>query len=180
MKKRALILVPFVMAGCGSLPSELGGSSSSSSSTTSGPLIPEGALQLTSNLSVSMAQIATVGVALIAIKLIYDPLAPNWEIKEEKLSDDTYRFDLRMKRYHTGGQGEAMKVLRRRADVLQRKNGYKEFQLLEFSEGIDSKTLGANRYAEAKIKLIGREKVIEKPVEKATEKTVGAAVESAG
>lgn len=174
MKKRALVLVPFIMAGCGSLPSELGGSSASSTSTsTSGPLIPEGALQLTSSLSVSMAQIATGAVLLLAIKIIYDPLAPNWEIKEEKLSDDTYRFNLQMKRYHTGGQGEAMQVLRRRADVLQRQAGYKEFQLLEYSEGIESKTLGAKRYADAKIKLVGRDKTLDKPVAKTAEKEAG-------
>lgn len=89
-----------------------------------------------------------------AVALIYDPLAPNWEIREQRLADDTYRFDMRMKRYHTGGQGEAMQALRRRATALQVQGGYKEFVVVEYAEGVESKTFGAHRYAEAKLRLI--------------------------
>jgi hypothetical protein len=61
-----------------------------------------------------------------------------------------------MKRYHTGGEGEAMAVLRRRLNVLQREAGYRGYSILEYSEGIDSQTLGARRYADGLIQLTGK------------------------
>jgi len=115
-----------------------------------GSVVPKALLTL-SGISVSSSLAAIAGVV---IYLVYDPLAPNWEIKEQKLSDDTYRLDMRMKRYHTGGQGEAMQVLRRRAETLQMQGGFKDFQVVEYTEGIESKTFGAHRYAEAKLRLV--------------------------
>jgi hypothetical protein len=109
------------------------------------------ALSTVAGVTVSSSVATLIG---IGIYLIYDPLAPNWEIKEQRLADDTYRLDLRMKRYHTGGQGEAMQVLRRRAAALQAQGGFRDFQVVEYAEGIESKTFGAHRYAEARLKLI--------------------------
>lgn len=146
------------------------------------PLIPNANLEILPEVSISSNQAigaaagglaaATVGTKVLssvagisvgttpafiigaAIAIIYDPLAPNWEIKEQRLADDTYRFDMRMKRYHTGGQGEAMQALRRRAAALQAQGGFRDFAVVEYAEGIESKTFGAHRYAEAKLKLI--------------------------
>ena len=76
----------FAFAGC------------SSSSQTARPLVPDKALQLTAKTSIKLSTIAT-GLAIAgAIYMVYDPLAPNWEIEESKLGDDTYRFALKMKR----------------------------------------------------------------------------------
>lgn len=164
--KKAFPLTALLLAACASQP----------------PLIPNASLDLTPDVSISTHQVVgavatgyaarTVGTkalstlagisvsssvamtAGIIIYLVYDPLAPNWEIKEQKLSDDTYLLDLRMKRYHTGGQGEAMQVLRRRAAALQAQGGFKDFQVVEYTEGIESKTFGAHRYAEAKLRLV--------------------------
>lgn len=133
----ALVLSAALLSACGS-----------------SPLIPDKTLNLASTLTVSSGQIAAGIVLAAVVYLVYDPLAPNWEIKEQKLSDDTYRLDMRMKRYHTGGQGEAMQVLRRRAETLQMQGGFKEFQVVEYTEGIESKTFGAHRYAEAKLRLV--------------------------
>jgi len=93
----------------------------------------------------------------VAIYLIYDPLAPNWEIEEARLADDSYRLSMKMKRFHTGGSGEALQVLKRRASQLQQENGFASYQIATYSEGIDSQTLGAQRVAEGTIRLIRAE-----------------------
>lgn len=87
--------------------------------------------------------------------LIYDPAAPNWEIEQVRLSEDVFRLQLRMKRYHTGGSGESMMVMKRRAEQLQRELGYSGYQVLEFAEGIESETIAARRFGEGRIQLVG-------------------------
>lgn len=95
-------------------------------------------------------------LAIGAIVMLYDPMAPNWEIEAERLNADTYRFAMRMKRYHTGGAGESLQILKRRAAQLQYAQGYAEYQILEYTEGIDSRTLGAQRIADAVVRLVRR------------------------
>ena len=131
-------------------------SACSSSTQTARPLIPDKALQLTAKTSVKLSTIAT-GLAIAgAIYMVYDPLAPNWEIEESRVDDETFRFSLRMKRYHTGGAGESMQILRRRALQLQHELGYGAYQVLEYSEGIESETLGARRVAGGVVRLANR------------------------
>ena len=145
--KRGLLIYCVVLsvAGC------------SSSSQTARPLVPDKALQLTAKTSIKLSTIAT-GLAIAgAIYMVYDPLAPNWEIEESKLSDDTYRFALKMKRYHTGGAGESIQILKRRAGTLQYEQGFGAYQIVEYSEGIDSETLGARRDASGIVKLVQRQ-----------------------
>lgn len=138
MKKRLILFaLACGLAGCGS-----------------SPLISDKTVSLTSSLSYSLDKLVSTGVAGLLIYLVYDPLAPNWEIEEAHLSEDTYRFDMRMKRYHTGGAGESLQILKRRAAYLQRERGYGGYELLEYTEGIDSQTLGARRVAEGTIRLI--------------------------
>ncbi|MCK6411302.1 MAG: hypothetical protein L6Q55_02625 [Azonexus sp.] len=129
----------------------LGGCSSVGGGT---PLVPNKALQLTAQTSIPLASIAATAVVIGAVYLVYDPLAPNWEIEEQRLSEDTYRMSLKMKRFHTGGSGESMQVFRRRASQLQYEQGFAAYQILDYSEGIDSQTLGARRYAEGTIRLV--------------------------
>lgn len=125
--------------------------------TNGSPLVPNKEFKLTSNTSVSLAQLATGALVLGAIHLVYDPLAPNWDIEETRLSEDTFRFSLKMKRYHTGGAGESMQALRRRAVQLQGELGFGAYQLVDYSEGIDSQTLGARRVAEGTVRLVQRQ-----------------------
>jgi hypothetical protein len=96
-------------------------------------------------------------VAAAGVLLVYDPLAPNWDIEESRLSEDTYHYSLKMKRYHTGGAGESMQILKRRIVQKQLELGYGAYQLLDYSEGIDSQTLAARRYAEGTVKLVQRQ-----------------------
>lgn len=123
---------------------------SNTGKTGGSPLIPDKAIRLTANTSISLSTLL-VGAAIYAY---YDPLAPNWEIEEARLDDETYRFSMKMKRYHTGGSGESIQILKRRANQIQREQGFGGYQILEYSEGIDSQTIGARRVAEGTIKLV--------------------------
>ena len=138
-----MLVLPLVLSliACGSI--------STTSTSTSSLLSP--------SFNVSMESLAATLIMGAVIRIVYDPLAPNWEIQEEKLTEDSYRLDLRMKRYHTGGGGEPMQVLKRHAVKLKREQGYGDYQLIEYTEGIDSKTLGAQRVAEGTIKLVQRQ-----------------------
>lgn len=147
--KAAVLLV----AGAGAVA--LSGCSTAGS--TASPLIPNKAIQLTAQTSVSLSTLATVAVVAAAIYIVYDPLAPNWEIEESRLNDSTYRFSLKMKRYHTGGAGESIQILKRRASQLQYEQGFGSYQILEYTEGIESQTIGARRMAEGVVKLVQRQ-----------------------
>lgn len=146
---KILLLCLFLLVGAA-------GCSTTGDSTAS-PLIPDKALRLTAQTSISLSNLATGALIVGAIQLIYDPLAPNWEIEEARLSENTYRFSLKMKRYHTGGAGESIQILKRRARQLQMAQGYAAYQLMEYTEGIDSQTIGARRVAEGTVRLVQRE-----------------------
>ncbi|MDR3055833.1 MAG: hypothetical protein LBU53_10620 [Zoogloeaceae bacterium] len=88
--------------------------------------------------------------------LVYDPLAPNWEIQEVRLSEDVFQMQLTMKRHFSGGEGEAMRILKRRAIQLQRELGYGSYRILDYSEGIESATLAAYRTGEGRVQLVRR------------------------
>lgn len=139
------VLALALLAGC------------SSTGSTGSSLIPNKSIQLTAGASVSLSTLAAGALIIGAIHLYYDPLAPNWEIEETRLSEDTYRFSLKMKRYHTGGAGESIQIVKRRASQLQAEQGYGTYLLMEYNEGIDSQTLGARRVAEGTIKLVQRQ-----------------------
>ena len=126
------------------------------SSTGSGgtPLIPDKAIQLTAGTAVSMSTLAAAAALGAVAYVVYDPLAPNWEIEESRLNDSTYRFSMKMKRYHTGGAGESIQILKRRASQLQFEQGFGSYQIMEYSEGIDSQTIGARRVAEGVVRLV--------------------------
>lgn len=127
------------------------------STTSTMPLIPAKSVYLTASTSVSYATLATAAVVAAAILIVYDPLAPNWEIEESRLNEDTYRFSMKMKRYHTGGAGESIQILKRRASQLQYEQRFAGYQILEYTEGIDSQTVGARRVADGTIKLVQRQ-----------------------
>ena len=128
----------------------------SSTGSSGSAIIPNKAIQLTAKTSISLANLATTAEVAAAIYVVYDPLAPNWEIEEARLNDDTYRFSLKMKRYHTGGAGESIQILKRRASQLQYEQGFGSYQIVEYTEGIDSQTIGARRVAEGVVRLVQR------------------------
>ena len=91
--------------------------------------------------------------------LIYDPLAPNWTIRERQLSEDTWQLSLKAKHYRVGGDGEAMRILKRRADFLKRERGYADYRILDYSEGIESATPWTYRVGEGSIQLVRNARV---------------------
>ncbi len=86
--------------------------------------------------------------------IIYDPLAPNWSIEEKLLSDETYYLSMRAKSFRTGGDGESMQILKRRARQLQYEKGYAGYRILEYTEGIESSTPLTHRVSEGTIQLV--------------------------
>lgn len=140
-----LIFAGVALAGC------------SSTSGSSSALIPNKAIQLTANTALSLSTLAAAAVVGAAVYVVYDPLAPNWEIEESRLNEDTYRLSLKMKRYHTGGAGESIQILKRRASQLQYEQGFGGYQILEYTEGIDSQTIGARRVGEGVIRMVQRQ-----------------------
>jgi len=118
-----------------------------------GPLLPQGNLQLTSTISYSLEKLVVAGAGAWLLYQIYDPLAPNWQIVEAKASENVYVFDLKMKRFHTGGSGEAMMVIKRRAEQLRRENGFASYRVVDYVEGIESSTPVAQRYAQGLVQM---------------------------
>ena len=86
--------------------------------------------------------------------VIYDPLAPNWTIKEQMLSADTYLLAMTAKSFRTGGDGESIQIVKRRALQLQRDRGYADYRILEYTEGIESSTPFTHRVSQGTIQLV--------------------------
>ena len=103
-----------LLAGCARWDS-VGGSYPHKSS-----LLPNAQIKLSETISYSLEKIVLTGAGAWILYNIYDPLAPNWEVVEAKVADNVYVLDLKMKRFHTGGSGEAMMVIKRRAEQLRR------------------------------------------------------------
>ena len=97
-------------------------------------LIPNEELVVSRSVSIP-ADVIALGVG---IYLVVDPLAPNWRIEQSDLGGKRYAFALKRKRFTSGGDGEAMQVFRRRVEQLAREQGYADFEVLAFTEGIDS------------------------------------------
>jgi hypothetical protein len=174
----SLFVLCLLLAGCGtdgSFVSPIGTSSSVNPAT--GELRSQPTLSVTPNAEVGTetlgaavagsvlgAQVSTLGLpgtgtvfgpgntALLFI--IYDPLAPNWTIKEKRLNADTYYLFLRAKSFRTGGDGEAIQIVKRRALQLQREKGYAGYRILDYSEGIESSTPLTHRVSEGTIQLV--------------------------
>src|SRR5690606_39734814 len=88
------------------------------------------------------------GLVLGAIVfIVVDPLAPNWRIEQYDLGGLRYAFALRKKRFAAGGDGEAAQVFRRRVAELAREQGYDGYEVLEFTSGIESDAVIAQRVA---------------------------------
>lgn len=99
----------------------------------------------------NMLVIAAIGAA--AFYLI-DPLAPNWEVAQKQLTDTRFRIDLRMKRFHSGADGEAEPLFTRHAEEIAEQLGAGEYRLLSYTEGIDSNVTVPQRWAKGVIELV--------------------------
>lgn len=118
-----------------------------------GSLIPDAAVRVSPEYSTSLSSLANAAAAALVLNYVYQPLDPNWDLADIPLSNDTHRFSLRMKRFVTGGEGEAWQVARRYAESLQVAKGASGYVILEFTQGIDSSTPFARRVAEGLVRF---------------------------
>jgi hypothetical protein len=154
------------LAGCsgmpgaiGSMPSVLkypGPTSLSGPLPAQGPLIPDTTLNITNAVQIPLEKLVTWGLYAGAAYLILDPLAPNWEIEQAAFPDSHYHFSLKMKRFYAGGAGESRQVFHQRAKDLMRQGSYDGYQVLEYSESLESSVLGSQRVSQGVIRLTRR------------------------
>ena len=116
---------------------------------TSPALIPNKALAVSRSLAIPLDTIALAA----AVVVVVDPLAPNWHIEQQALGDGRYAFSLTKKRFSTGGDGEAMPILRRRLDQLAAKHGHPGYAIVAYAEGIESRMPVAQRVAQATVRF---------------------------
>lgn len=144
MSRRHLVVsaVCFALAGCALTDKK---------EMETDPIIPAQSIQISESVKISLEALAAAAV----VYYVVDPLAPNWQVQEARLADDLYRLSLRRKRFSAGGDGEAMQVLARRAEQLALQHGYAGYQLLRYTEGIESSlpVPAAQRVSEGVIRL---------------------------
>jgi len=83
-----------------------------------------------------------------------DPFSPNWMFEEKSLAGNQVRIEMSMKRYYSGGAGEARATFERRAKALMREGGYNGYEVIEYEEALDSSILGSKRTATGVIRLL--------------------------
>jgi hypothetical protein len=113
-------------------------------------IIPPETLNISKSLSIPLEGIA----AGVALYLIVDPLAPNWQIEQTELAAGRYAIALTKKRFTTGGDGEAVQVFYRRAAALAREQGAAHYRVLAYSEGIESTVPIAQRVARGIVEVV--------------------------
>lgn len=138
-----------VAAGTGYLLSKTEPSSSTSTNT----LIKDRTLNLSSTVAMSLEKLVGWGAYVGVAYLITDPFNPNWEIEQAAFPKNMYHLSLKMKRYYSGGSGEARMVFQERAKELMRQGGFDGFTVVEYNESLDSSVIGAQRHARGVIQL---------------------------
>lgn len=139
------LLAALLAAGCGT--------TGTGNWPNSGSLIGDATIRISPNYALTVEKIVYSAAGAVALYLLYDPLAPNWEIAEEAAGEDTYRLRLTMKRFHIGGEGEAAAVLRRWSEAVRHEGQYDGFRIERFEQGIESSTPVARRYAHAVVRM---------------------------
>ena len=82
------------------------------------------------------------------------PFSNNWTITETPLGNETYRLLLRARYFRMGGDGEALQIIRRRAQQLQYERGFAGYRLLDYVESVESSTPFNYRVSEGVVKLV--------------------------
>jgi hypothetical protein len=119
-------------------------------SVPANPIIPDASVKLSPNIHFTLEEML-IG---LAIYYFIDPLSPNWQGELKRLSDNTFSISMRSKRFRsTGGDGEAGRVFKRNAEQIVRAGGFAGYDVLAYSEGIESELIGAYRVAEGTIRV---------------------------
>ena len=148
MSKRGLIfiLLAVTLAACNTSPKTF---------PSSGSYVSNDSIQLTPNLNIPLEKLVFWGAYAGIAYLVFDPLTPNWSIEEAQLSATHYHLNMHMKRFYAGGAGEARQAFGQRAEDIAHAIGASGFEIVEYSEGIESSVLGSRRTAQGVIRLVG-------------------------
>lgn len=146
----ALILAAISLAGCSGFASRISGNIPRQGST-----IPDSKFQLSPSVAIPLEKIVFWGVYAGTAYSILDPFAPNWEIEEARFANNQIHLSLKMKRYYAGGAGEARAVFHRRARELMQYGGFEGYEVLEYSESLESSVLGSQRVSQGVVRLTG-------------------------
>ena len=117
------------------------------------PIIPDDSIDLTATQSYPLSDVIGVAAIAAAAWIIVDPLAPNWDVAEGKVTDNHWRIAMRKKNFTTGGDGEAIELLHRHAAQLAERQGYRSYRIMTWTEGVQSDMPLAHRWARGDIEL---------------------------
>ena len=81
-----------------------------------------------------------------------DPIMLDYRLAKQ--ADGNWRISMRMKRFTTGGDGEAIRLFHRSAERIVRENKHAGYRVPQYSEGIESSVPLAQRYSEGTIRVI--------------------------
>lgn len=140
----ALMVATLVAAGC---------ASTSGGSNEASPSIFETAGETGRSIAAATGRFVQWGDYAAMTSIFFDPAAPNWEVEEAWFPRQHYYLYLKMRRGSVGGAGEARQVFKQRAEEIMRRNSYKEYAVIEYSEGLESSVLGSQRVAKGVIHL---------------------------
>lgn len=84
---------------------------------------------------------------------IINGLLPTWSLEDMPIGGDRYRIFLRKKTFSSGGDGEAAQLFKYRAEQITGSHGYYGYQILEFTEGLDSGLMGTQKVAQGIIQI---------------------------
>lgn len=138
-----------LLAACGTLDKKL----VENGIPKSGTVIPAVPIRLTPQYTTTLGALVDKTVAAVVLDYVYRPLDPNWDVADIPLSSDTHRLSLRMKRFITGGEGEAWQTAKHYAERLQAAKGASAYVFVEYTEGLDSSTPFARRVAEGLVRF---------------------------
>lgn len=139
------LLTTAIVAGCGSKT-----------------LIPDKNLAISPGFQPPVESVVFAVLVGVAAWYVIEPTAPNWEVKAEQMDDTRVAISLRKKRFSTGGDGEARALFQRKARELAEDNGFEDFTVLSFEEGIDSETTFARRVSRGVVRLVGPQQAAQK------------------
>ena len=87
-------------------------------------------------------------IGAVAVYLYKD----NWTVEETRTASDRFHLTLKKNMLRMNGDSEADLLFKRRAAEITAEHGFDGYQIMEYSEGIESATLGAQRVAQGTIR----------------------------
>lgn len=138
LKRVALLLSAVLVTGC-SLPLRM---------------VPDNPIPISNSFQPPLDGVVAGLVIGAAAWYVLDPKAPNWEVKTLRLDTERVEIRLRKKRFSTGGDGEAQWLFQQHAREIADRNGAGGFQILSYTEEIDSETTFARRLTRGVVRLL--------------------------